>query len=64
MADLQQAEEELEEKNRELATVKAKYDAAMKEKYVSGTTRQFQLKLNHRNIQHFMVTFAKFKKNW
>ena len=34
MIDLRNAEEELAEKNRELAVVQAKYDAAMKEKQV------------------------------
>ena len=34
MVQLKEAEEELEEKNRELAIVQAKYDAAMKEKQV------------------------------
>lgn len=34
MVQLKEAEEELEEKNRELAIVQARYDAAMKEKQV------------------------------
>ena len=34
MGDLKKAELELEEKNKELAIVQAKYDAAMREKHV------------------------------
>ena len=41
MIDLQKAEEELAEKNKELALAQAKYDAAMKEKQVRKQTNSW-----------------------